>query len=237
MKRKAIMLACAAVVAACLLALALLVGPYLKAEHEIDSLRSACIVQADGAEHPDVDWEQLQQVNPAVCAWVVVPGTNVSYPIVASPSSEPDYYIDHSIYQEHSVEGTPYLDVHCAADWSSPLSAVYGHHLINQGMFSAFGSYSNEDFFAEHHTILLLTPQENLTLDVVAANIVDADYERLTLQFEDRAAFLAEWQRLVRESEVVAEDCPQEPEQAFCFSTCTYESSNARTLTLAVVRS
>ena len=49
---------------------------------------------------------------------------------------------------------------------------------MNDGsMFSAFASYSDAGFAAEHDEILLQTPEGNARLRVVAVDVVDSNVE------------------------------------------------------------
>ena len=225
---------CGIVFLACLTGIGWMLAPYFQAERGMDDLRIAVTEDAEGEDFPVIDWDKLQRENPDICGWVVVPGTGIDYPIVAAPQDDPDYYLHRDLEGNESVAGVPYLDAACERDWSSKLSAVYGHHLINDGMFSPLAKYSNEDFFNKHRTIYLLTPLESMRLTLVAANVVDADVEQLRLKFTDDADFHQYWRQLLKESEVVADDAPKTPEQVFTFSTCSYETSNSRTLAFAV---
>lgn len=229
---------CGTVLLVCLAALGWMLAPYFHAERGMDDLSIAVTQDVEGEDLPVIDWDKLQRENPDACGWIVVPGTGIDYPIVAAPQDDPDYYLHRDLEGNESVAGVPYLDAACERDWSSKLSAVYGHHLINNGMFSPLAKYSNESFFNKHRTIYLLTPQESMLLTVVAANVVDADVEKLRLKFADddnNSDFHKYWRQLLKESEVVADNAPKAPDQAFCFMTCSYETSNSRTLIMSTI--
>lgn len=224
---------CGIVLLACLAAIGWMLAPYFQAEHGMDELRAAVTESTEGEDFPVIDWDKLQRQNPDICGWIVVPGTGIDYPIVAAPKDDPDYYLHRDVDGNESVAGVPYLDADCERDWSSKLSAVYGHHLINDRMFSPLAKYSNEPFFNKHRTIYLLTPQESMLLTVVAANVVDADTERLRLKFTDAADFHKYWRQLLKSSEVVVDDAPKTPDQVFAFMTCSYQTDSSRTLVMS----
>lgn len=225
---------CGTLFLACLAGMGWLLAPYFQAESDMNELRIA-VEDTEGEAYPVVDWEKLQRENPDICGWVIVPGTGIDYPIVAPPEDNPDYYLHRDLDGNESVAGVPYLDVACSRDWTSKLSAVYGHHLINDGMFSPFAKYSDEGFFNKHRKIYLLTPKESMLLTVVAADVVDADVEKLHLQFADDDAFNRYWNSLLKGSEVISSDAPNAPERVFAFATCSYETANSRTVCFAVV--
>lgn len=61
-----------------------------------------------------VDWEYLKSVNPDVTAWVYIPGTSLSYPILQEKTVGSYYYLNHNLYGEYQEMGavfTPaYID-------------------------------------------------------------------------------------------------------------------------------
>lgn len=220
------------VLLACLAVIGRMLAPYFQAEHSMDELRAAVTESTEGEDFPVIDWDKLQRQNPDICGWPALPGTGIDYPIVAAPKDDPDYYLHRDIDGSESVAGVPYLDAACERDWGSKLSAIYGHHLINDGMFSPLAKYSNESFFNKHRTIYLLTPQESMPLTVVAANVVDADVEQLRLKFADGDDFHTYWRKLLKGSEIVGNDVYKTPEQVFCFMACNYETNDNRTLVM-----
>ena len=70
-----------------------------------------------------VDWDALLAINPDTVGWIFIPGTNVNYPIVRAPESNPDKYLTID-FQGNSggwwlpTYGTPYLLASNAADFS-----------------------------------------------------------------------------------------------------------------------
>lgn len=225
---------CGTVLLACIGVVAWVLAPYVQSEYEMAALRGAVTEDASGEDFPVVDWDKLQRENPDVCGWVKVPGTRIDYPIVAAPKGDPDHYLHRDIDGSYNVAGVPYLDAKCNRDWSSLLSAVYGHHLVNDRMFSPFAKFSDEGFLNKHRKIYLLTPSESMALTAVAANVVDADTEHLRLEFADDDALNRFWHCQLEASEAVAKDAPDDPDQLFVFSTCSYQTDNSRTLVYAV---
>ena len=132
---------------------------------------------SDGA--PTVDWEFWLSVNPDIVAWVSVPGTDIDYPVVQASADDPTFYLDHDVYRGWNPYGCPYLDAGCAGRGiDSPLALMFGHHMNDGSMFSAFANYSDRGFAQEHQEILLQTPERDIRLNVIAADVVlDVDVE------------------------------------------------------------
>ena len=99
-------------------------------------------------------------------------------------SDDPTFYLDHDVYREWNSYGCPYLDAGCAGRGiDSPRALMFAHHMNDSSMFSAFASYSDAGFAAEHDEILLQTPDGNARLRVVAADVVDSNVEHKRLDF------------------------------------------------------
>ena len=127
---------------------------------------------------PTVDWDYWLSVNPDIVAWVSVPGTEIDYPVVQASADDPTFYLDHDVYRGWNPYGCPYLDAACAGRGiDSPLALMFAHHMNDGSMFSAFASYSDAGFAAEHDEILLQTPEGNARLRVVAVDVVDSNVE------------------------------------------------------------
>ena len=133
---------------------------------------------------PTVDWDYWLSVNPDIVAWVSVPGTEIDYPVVQASADDPTFYLDHDVYRGWNPYGCPYLDAACAGRGiDSPLALMFAHHMNDGSMFSAFASYSDAGFAAEHDEILLQTPEGNARLRVVAVDVVDSNVEHKRLDF------------------------------------------------------
>ena len=174
---------------------------------------------------PTVDWEYWLSVNPDIVAWVSVAGTEIDYPVVQARSGDPTFYLDHDVYREWNPYGCPYLDAACAGRGiDSPLALMFAHHMNDGSMFSAFASYSDVGFAAEHDEILLQTPEGNARLRVVAVDVVDSNVEHKRLDF-------ATDEELLAEADVVLDvDVEADSVKAFC--TCSYGRWNGHERTI-----
>ena len=176
-----------------------------------------------------IDWDALPA---SVVAWVRVPGTTVDYPIVQGRQESPDFYLTHDAGGERSAWGAPYIDAGCAQGAGSPLVIVYGHHMSDGTMFAPLAQYSSRDFAEGHRTIRVFTREKAIGLEVFAADVVDASSEGKRTDFADAAELDAslgdKWSRC----EVVLEE-PADVEQAWAFVTCSYQTSNSRTVVYA----
>lgn len=190
------------------------------------------VVDDDG--FPEVDWDYWLSINPDIVGWVTVPDTNIDYPIVQAPADDPDYYLHHDVYQKYNIYGCPYLDAECAETGllGSRNAVVFGHHMNNGTMFSAFADYSGKSFAKEHETILMQTPDgAKVRYAVGCVQIVKGTDSKIT-SFPNTATYHDWYQKQVDNACVVLDDtCPV---TNIMFVTCSYHYwSNERTLVLA----
>ena len=112
--------------------------------------------------------------------WLSIDGTNISYPIMHTPS-DPQKYLRRNFYGKYSQSGVPFLDGRC--DLQSTNLIIYGHNMRNSTMFSDLKKYLNTDFLNSHRTIRLETADGVFLFtvsEVRRTNISNAWYNRIT---------------------------------------------------------
>ena len=199
--------------------------------HEVHEVPAAVegAAEDEQEEGGGIDWDALPA---SVVAWVRVPGTTVDYPIVQGRPESPDFYLTHNANGERSAWGAPYIDAGCAQGAESPLVIVYGHHMSDGSMFAPLAQYSSRGFAEGHRTIRVYTRQKEIELEVFAADVVDASSEGKRTDFADAAALDAYLGDKLSRCEVVLEE-PSDVAQAWAFVTCSYQTSNSRTVVYA----
>ncbi len=113
-----------------------------------------------------VNWEGLREVNDQVKAWIIVPDTNISYPIVQG--SDNAYYLDHTFAKEVNYAGAVFIDYHNQPDFSDNNTFVYGHNVRHETMFSQLEKFMDKDFFDDHKYVYIFTPQQNYKCEVIS---------------------------------------------------------------------
>ena len=191
-------------------------------------------ISLDPYGFPEVDWEYWKSVNPDVIAWVTVPGTNIDSPIVQAHSSDPVYYLHHDVYGIYYVYGCPYLDAVCEAEgFKSYNSVIFGHHMNDQTVFSAFSKYTDADFAKSNNKVLLQMPGEKHVLNVKLAEIINAGTDKSKrTSFTDAADFGRWYAERVDTADLVLDAAV--PSRNVTFVTCSYNRwKNERTLVFA----
>ena len=177
-----------------------------------------------------IDWATLPE---EVVAWVEVPGTSIDEPIAQATADAPNRYL-HADALGRGAYGTPYLDWECSPD--SPFSIVYGHHMDDGSVFADFARYSDRGYAEGHRGIRVCTRAEDSVceLRVVAVDVVDADEERVRASFGSDGERVAYLNDRISSSDLVLEEADLSDAKVWAFATCSYQTSNSRTVVYAI---
>lgn len=123
--------------------------------------------------------------------WLSIDGTNISYPVMYTPS-EPQKYLRRSFYGQYSQSGVPFLDGRC--DLQSSNLIIYGHNMRNGTMFSDLKRYVDRDFLNAHRTVKFEAAdgvQTFIVTEVLKTNTSDAWYNRIASEDGSRCLILS----------------------------------------------
>lgn len=183
---------------------------------------------------PDVDWDYWKSINPDIIGWVTVPETNIDQPIVQAHKDDPTFYLHHDIYKNYNVYGCPYLDAECEElGLNSKNAVVFGHHMNDGSVFSAFAEFSSQSFAEEHQKILLQTPDSKRILQVNFSRIINGAELLKRTSFIDDTDYRTWYLDELAAADAVVDD-ESVPTNNTTFVTCSYNRfSNERTLVYA----
>lgn len=114
--------------------------------------------------------------------WLSIDGTNISYPVMHTPS-DPQKYLRRNFYGKYSQSGVPFLDGRC--DLQSTNLIIYGHNMKNGAMFSDLKRYVDRDFLNAHRTVKFETTdgvQTFIVTEALKTNTSDAWYDRIAAE-------------------------------------------------------
>lgn len=123
--------------------------------------------------------------------WLSIDGTNISYPVMHTPS-DPQKYLRRNFYGKYSQSGVPFLDGRC--DLQSTNLIIYGHNMRNGAMFSDLKRYVDRDFLNAHRTVKFETAdgvQTFTVTEVLKTNTSDARYNHITAEDGSRCLILS----------------------------------------------
>ena len=152
--------------------------------------------ETDGAEETvfvsPVDFDALQAVNPDVYAWIEIPDTDVSYPVVQH-ADDISYYLTYSYDNQYSVLGSIFSEPGSAKDMSDFNTVIYGHNMNDGSMFGCLKSFRDEEYLSAHRDVIIYPPDAPYTYRIFAAvtytnDLISAAFDDSTP--EGRQAFL-----------------------------------------------
>jgi sortase B len=118
---------------------------------------------ATGEDEPNPTLSELQQINPDVCAWLTVDGTNIDYPVVQGETNWE--YLNLAIDRSFSLSGSIFLDSSNANDFSDSYSLIFGHHMDGKVMFGELPSFLETDYFNSHTSGVLFTVEHTYYIE------------------------------------------------------------------------
>lgn len=114
--------------------------------------------------------------------WLSIDGTNISYPVMHTPS-DPQKYLRRNFYGKYSQSGVPFLDGRCSSPSSNLI--IYGHNMRNGTMFADLKKYADRDFLNAHRTVKFETAdgiRYFTVTEVLRTDITDAWYDRIAAE-------------------------------------------------------
>lgn len=152
-----------------------------------------------------IDFENLASKGGTdICAWMKVGGTNVDHPVTVGVDNT--FYLNHDAYGEYFAGGTPFIDMINAADFSDPVTLMYGHVMPDDTIFSQLHLFKDPAFFEENRTMTLYLPENCYTYEIFAAFPHDASNLLYEKDYTDPAAF----ESLLEYIEKQAKNAPDE---------------------------
>ncbi len=116
-----------------------------------------------------VDFATLQKVNPDIYAWLDIPDTDISYPVLNRADNN-EFYLKHDSLGKYDKKGALFTEDYNSLDFEDPVTIIYGHNTINGSMFGTLEKdYSDQKFFKKHQKIMIYIPDREYEYTVFAA--------------------------------------------------------------------
>ena len=176
---------------------------------------------------------ESQKLNKHVIAWLDIPGTTISYPILLHPE-EDNYYLNINIDGSYGYPGCIYVNSMEGRNFDTFNTVIYGHNMADGTYFGSLKNYNDPDFRASHREIDIYTETQVHHYKVFA--VVTYDDRYITDHYDDdfrtdRTAFLrslAEFGAMPAEDTAVSEEG-----HIITLSTCVGGMPNNRLLIVA----
>ena len=168
---------------------------------------------------------EMRMINPDFIAWLVIDGTNISYPVVRGKDNE--QYLHTTFFGEFNRFGTPFMDYRNVGSFV-PHIIIYGHNTRHGDMFSQLHYMLDEQFLADASVIRLIVNGRVVEFDIFRAVHTDIHDYAYFLDFSHADAFEAFLHRI---------GAPVDVTQILTLSTCvTGPDDDERMIVQAALR-
>lgn len=177
--------------------------------------------------------------NSDMAGWLVIPGTNVDYPVMWTPEDE-NYYLYRDFQKRENKNGSLLLDTDSSLNPLTTNLIIHGHNMKSGAMFGNLTDYESEKYFKEHSRIILHTPECQRNYEIIAVfrsqvykktddvfkfyKFFQADTEEEFLDFYNNIKKLS-----LYDTDVTAEY----GDRFITLSTCVYHVTNGRFVVVA----
>ena len=172
-----------------------------------------------------------------VQAWIEIPGTNVSRPVMQH-SQDDTFYLDHDCHGKPDNYGALFTEsVYNAFDFSDPVTVIYGHRMNNGSMFGKLQKYYSGNF-EKYRTINLYMPGGEKREYTVFAAVLESDHHVLHYNnFYSKRVFNRYFDSVfsTRKLGIVLDEemRPDSDDKVIILSTCIKGDSSQRYLVMA----
>lgn len=185
-----------------------------------------------------VDFAALQEINGEIYAYLDIPGTSIHYPVVQSAEDDL-FYNNHAADRSYYTGGSIYSQRYNTKTFEDPHTVLYGHNMRSGDMFGLLGNFADADYFREHPTIRIHTPEQVFEYQIFAACLHNNEHLLANYDFSDPAVFDEFFSSLTGEETLSGnfnrELFPEAGDQVLTLSTCYGRNRNLRFLVMGVL--
>lgn len=194
-------------------------------KQEKDWITEVAQIPEDITKPFQVNWEELRKINDRVLAWVVVPDTDISYPVVQGDDNY--YYLWHTYAKKYNPAGAIFIDYQNDPNFKDNNTFMYGHNTKHKTIFGELEKFKDKEFFDNHPYVYLFTPEVNYRAEIISFHSTKdrSDFYRFGItdptQWKSYLDMISNPQSVVghvRSSVVLDENT-----KLLSLSTCSYE--------------
>lgn len=167
----------------------------------------------------DLDLGALRAVNPHVLGWILIPQSNVNYPLLQGEDN--DYYLQHTWDHKSNSVGAIFLEHQNSPDLTDYNTIVYGHNMLDGSMFAQLHLYTSEDYRRSHPYIYIASDAGVYRYEVFAAYRADVDSVVYGLSFQQEQTKAAFVMHALEHSAIDTGIIPDSTDRILTLSTCS----------------
>ena len=206
---------------------------YRAAQKEYRDLDTTYTAVDSGSGLRRINYDLLLETNGDFVAWLDIPDTPISYPVVYTPSGN-DLYLYTTFQGQQATAGAIFIDYRCPDYFSSRVTIIYGHRMNDNTMFAPLKNFLSMDYWENHREVHIYTRTGIEVYNVFSSYTAMLDDEAYAFYFNSDQDFL-DWGKSVSgKSNYNTGISLQVDSRVIVLSTCVYAQENNRNVVLAV---
>lgn len=186
--------------------------------------------------HLEVNFDKLHKSNEDIIAWLYLPDTSLSYPVVAANGERDEgYYLTHSYQGRSSSAGTLFIESGADRNFSDANTLIHGHRMNSGAMFGNLYQYARQSYYEKHPTMELYTPDGNWRIRIFASFEAELGDFYTQTEFNSDADFLAYIDKCKEASDIDTTVTPEKIHRIVTLVTCVLGDDTARRVVQGVL--
>lgn len=199
---------------------------YIRSDRLYDAAAATYVTAQEGAgASPSVDITALREINRDVVAWILVDGTDISYPVLHTTNNEK--YLTTAYDGTKSSNGSIFMNAYNAADFTDQNTLIYGHHMRDQSMFGKLLEFEDPAFLESHRSFTVYTDTKTLRYAIFAAYVTYSASFVYSDHFDYSWDFYEFIEKSLAASSVDMQVDVTEEDRIVTLSTCTSRGNRA----------
>ena len=132
-----------------------------------------------------LDLDALRQVNEHVLGWILIPETEISYPLLSSGNN--DTYLYRAWDGSRNSAGSIFLDRRNSEDLQDFNTVIYGHNMRSGAMFGSLKHYADEEYRKAHPSVYIITDESIFRYEIFSAYEADVWGNTYLWEYEEDA--------------------------------------------------
>ena len=182
----------------------------------------------------NMDFAALREVNSDVLGWILIPDTNLSYPLVQGQDNS--YYLNHTWRKGRNSVGAIFLECTNSSDLNDFNTIIYGHRMNNRSMFGTLHYYKDQSYWSKHPYIYITDDSGSHKYEIFAAYEVSVEGDTYRMGFSSDQSKQSFLDYCLTQSVLDTGVIPAVYDRILTLSTCTGNGHDTRWVVQAVLK-
>lgn len=174
----------------------------------------------------ELNLEALREVNPEVVGWILIPDTEVNYPLMQGADN--DYYLNRTWDHQKNSVGSIYLEHLNSPEFTDFNTIVYGHNMKDGSMFAGLRNYQKQEYWEAHPYVYIRSDFGVYRYEIFSSYLADVDSNTYAMHYtreNSRNTFLS---NVLEASAIETGIEPEHTDRVLTLSTCSGKGHTTR---------